>query len=142
MADALRTAINELVSVLGAVDGINQAPQYVPEKPTDPPMVVTGHVAVEYHGVGTSPMGVHQVFADVVLSRSTLPNDIEQAEPFLLLIMDAIASNVTLNSTCEHCQLLRQEGPQGITLPGGEQMMGIHNIVEIKIHHTGSTYAV
>jgi hypothetical protein len=141
MADALRTAINQLVTVLGTVDGINQAPQYVPERANDPPMIVTGHSAVDYHGVSTSPMGVHEVFADVLLARSVLPHDIENAEPFLLLILDAIVSNTTLSGTCEHCFLLRQEGPQGITMPDGEEMMGIHNILQIKIHHTGSTYA-
>jgi hypothetical protein len=141
MPDALRTAINQLVTNLGAVAGINQAPQYIPEGYNDPPMIVTGHVAVDWIGVGTSPMGIHEVFADVVLSRSVLPHDLEQAEPFILLIMDAIVSDLTLGGTCEHCDILRQEGPQPITLPDGEVMMGIHNILQIKIHHTGSTYA-
>jgi hypothetical protein len=141
VADALRTAINELTTVLGAVAGINQAPDYYPEAANDPPMVLTYHVATEYMGVGTSPMGLHEVHADVVLSRSTLPHDIEQAEPFLLLIMDAIATNTTLSSTCQHCILQRQEGPQVINVPGGEAMMGIHNVLQIKIHHTGTTYA-
>jgi hypothetical protein len=134
-------AINQLVTVLGAVDGINQAPQYVPEAFNDPPMIITGHVAVDWIAVGTSPMGIHEVFADVVLSRSTLPHDIEQAEPFILLIKAAIVGNITLSSTCEHCFVMRQEGPQPITLPDGEVMMGIHNILQIKIHHTGMTYA-
>lgn len=138
--DALRTAMAQLTSVLGSVVGINQAPDFYPEAANDPPMVLTNHVAVDYIGVGSSPMGLHEVHCDVVLSRSTLPHDIEQAEPYLLKIVDAIASNTTLSATCQHCILQRQEGPQVIMVPAGEAMIGIHNIIQIKIHHTATTF--
>lgn len=136
--DAIVAAVKEIVSVLSGVTGANQAPEFPPEGINDPPMIVTKLISTDVSYSATYSRTVSEVWADVFLARAVLPHAEENALPFVYLVMEAMAAEVTLNSKASHCVLTRVEGPQGLTY-GGEQYYGIRCIFELKIHHDSLT---
>jgi hypothetical protein len=139
VADELDDFITQLTTVLGAMTGIESAPPHPPEAINDPPMVVCYFVGGEFRYGGDLAIGVHTVHADVHLSRSDLAHDEEYARPFILRGLVAVAGNVTMSSTCEHCLLQSYEyGGLGY---GGQETFGVRYVLEVKIKHAGVTIA-
>ena len=140
MADELDNFITELTTVLGAMTGVKQAPEHPPESLPDFPFIVSYYVrgSFDYSATGLV-IGLHTVHADVHLGRVSLPHDEEFARPFILRGLTAIAGNLKMNSTCEHCYLTEYEyGEIGYA---GKETIGVRYICQVKIKHSGITVA-
>ena len=138
MADELDNFITELSTVMETMTGVKDAPEYPPEGLNEFPTVVCYFVVGTFTYSQAGPaIGVHRVHADVHLGRTILPHDEEYARPYILRALTAIASNVQMSSTCEHCLLTGYEyGRLGY---GGKETFGVRLILEVKIKHSGIT---
>lgn len=136
--DAIVAAIKEMASILGGVTGITQAPQFPPEGINDPPFIITKLMGTNVTYSLTYSSTVSEVWADVYLARASLPHAEENALPFVYLVMEAMAAEVTINAKASHCVLTRVEGPQGMAYQG-EEYYGIRCIFELKIKHDSLT---
>jgi len=134
MADALDNVITEITTLMAAMTGINQAPEYPPEGLNDPPMVITYHVRAPFTYSAGITFGLHTIHCDVLLSRSNLPADEAQARPYIIRGLNALAANVTLSDTCSHCLLREVIGP-GIFPYAGANYYGVRYVLEVKINH-------
>jgi hypothetical protein len=136
--DAIVAAIKEMASIVGGVAGITQAPAFPPEGMNDPPFVLTKLRTTNVSYSATYSRTVSEVWIDLYLSRAVLPHAEENALPFIYLIMEAFAAEITINSKATHCTLERVEGPQGMTY-AGEQYYGLRCVFELKIKYDSLT---
>ncbi len=120
--------------------GIQQAPEYPPEAANDTPMVITYHVRCTFDYSLTYSRSLHTIHCDVLLARSMLENDEQQARPYILRGLTAIAGSVQLSNTATHCLLLEAIGP-GVLPYGGIDYYGVRFILEVKIKHESLTVA-
>jgi len=139
MADEYASFFPALKAVLEDVAGINQAPENPPENVNDPPMIVTYLVGgdIEY-SAGRGYLSYNRVHADLLLARSVLPNDYACARPFILKVGTAIAANISMSDTCEHCHLVRFEGPGNVS-GYASPTFGVRFVLDVKIKHTSIT---
>ena len=132
MADALDDVVTQITTLLGAMAGINQAPEHPPEGINDPPMVVTYYVNHVPHYSASYTHMISVVYADVLLARAALPHVEEQARAYVLLGLAAIAGSVTLSTTASHCIVTEIQGPRMIPYQGIEYF-GVRYILEVKL---------
>jgi hypothetical protein len=142
MADALDNVMEEVTALLGAMAGINQAPEYPPEGINDPPMVVTRYVRhVPSYSLSYTHM-ITTAYANVYVSRSVLPEAEKKARPYVLLGLAAIAGSVTLNSDASHCLVTEIIGPGPLPYQGGETYYGVQFVLEIKLTYAQLTTVI
>ena len=141
MADELDSFITALTTKLEEMTGVKDAPEHPPEKLNQFPIVVCYFVRGEFnYSAGGPCIGMHTVYADVHLARSSLPHDEQYARPFILRGLSKIADNLKMDSTCEHCLLTGYEyGSLGY---GDQTTFGVRYILEVKIKHSGITVSV
>lgn len=140
MADELDNFITELTTVMAAMTGIKGAPENPPEGLNDFPVVVCWIELGRFTYSQAGPcIGMHRVNCDVHLGRSNLPEDEKAARPYILRGLTAIAGNLTMSSTCEHCLLTDYRyGRLGY---GESETFGVRFILDVKIKHSGITVA-
>jgi hypothetical protein len=131
MPDALDEVITEITTLMAAMAGIDQAPEYPPEGVT-PPMVVTYHVRCLPSYSLSYTHTIHTIHCDVLVSRAVLPHSEQQARPYILRGLSAIAGSVTLSTEATHCLLTEIIGP-GVLPYQGESYFGVRYILEVKL---------
>ena len=138
MADEYASFFAQLKTVLEGVAGINQAPENPPEHVGDKPMFVTYLTGgrTEY-SAGRGFLSYNDVNADLLLARASLPHAYAQTRPFILLVSAALAANLTMSDTCEHCYLTGFE--MGNISGYSEPTFGIRFTLDVKIKHTSIT---
>lgn len=141
MADALDDVVTQVVTLLGAMAGIQQAPEHPPEGINDPPMVVTYYVNHRPSYSASYTHLVSVVYADVLLARSVLPHIEAQARAYVLLGLAAIAGSVTLSSTASHCLVTEILGPMMIPYQG-QDYFGVRFVLEVKLVQSQLSIAV
>lgn len=138
MADELDEFITALTTVLESMTGIIDAPEHPPEGINEFPFVVCYLAQGRFsYGTDSPTIGVHTVHADVHIARSMLPSDEEASRPYILRGLAAIAGNVRMSSTCEHCLLRSYQ--YGQLNYGDQKTMGVRLVMEVKIKHSGIT---
>lgn len=138
--DAIVAMVKELADVLGAMTGVQQAPDYPPEGMNDPPMVITKHTWTEAYPSLSFVETVSEIQAVILFARAVLPHVEEQALPYVYLGIEAISGAVTLNGKASTLVNLRVEGPRAEGYQG-ETYYGIRYICQFKILNTGITVA-
>jgi hypothetical protein len=138
MPDAIVEAITEIASVMSGIAGINQAPTYPTEGVNDPPFIITKLRSTDVSYSASYSRTMSEVWIDLYMARAVLPHSEEQALPFVYLVMEAIAAELTLSSKAAHCVLTKVDGPQGMAY-AGEQYYGLRCIFELKIKHDSLT---
>jgi len=137
MAD-LDTVIDELTTVLAAVDGIALAPTTPPEQLGELPMAVTYIGEGEFnYAASLGCIGLHTLVVDIHVGRSFLEEDEPVAREFIESVPKAVAGNMQMNGSCEHC--LVRNYRYGRLGYGAEKTMGIRFQLEVKLKHSGFT---
>lgn len=99
MAQAIETAIEEIVNVLSDVAGMKKVPINPPEQMNYDLFAV---VYPESGSVDVSPIGtresLHMIAVDVLTVRSDLARDIARVKPFIDLVSTALLSEMTYDS--------------------------------------------
>lgn len=138
MADELDNFITALTTVLGAVTGVEAAYENPPEALNEFPAVVPYFVRGDFsYGQSAPAIGLHTVHADLHISRSQLPTDEAAARPFILRFLIAIAGNLKMSATCDHCLL--KSYSYGRLGYAGKETFGGRFVLEVKIKHSGIT---
>lgn len=137
MADELDTFMTQLSTAWEAVTGIKDAPEHPLEGLAEFPIVISYFVRGRFI-YGPAAFGIHTVHSDVLLGRTVLPEDEAQARPFILRWLTAVAANVTMSGSCEHCHLTDYEYGR---LEYNEQasFFGVRFVHEVKVQHRGIT---
>lgn len=138
MPDELDLFVTALTGVLGEMAGIHQAPEHPPEGIGDTPMAV---VHIVRWDATRLPIVLYTVYAEVILARSTLPEDEAQSRPYIIRGLTALAANIRMNETCEHCLIKEGFGPGPIRWQGKEHF-GVRYVLEVKIRHSGIVLSV
>lgn len=140
--DAIVAMVKEVASVLGAMTGVKQAPNYPPESANDPPMVIVKHVWTRGNPSLSFVKTISHIEAVILFARSMLPHEEEQVLPYVYLGVEAISGAVTLNAKASALTEdgILCEGPRAEEY-GGQIYYGIRYSFDYKILNTGITVA-
>jgi len=129
--DKLDLFVTACCEVMGALVGIEQAPEHPPEGMQDTPMVVTYFMT---HDFRAAPWVVHRTHIDILLARGDLPHDEAQARKYVLRGGAALAANINMKGTCSTLNIQRADGPLPITYQG-VRYFGVRFVLDVKIEH-------
>jgi len=120
-----------LQALLGGITGVQQAVENPPEGLGDPPMAMA---YVVYWTPASNSLVVYRVHAEIILARSSLPDDMVAARPFVLKGLAAFADDVYVGGTCQYCMVVRGVGPGPIKWQG-QEYFGVRFELDVKIDH-------
>ncbi len=136
-----------LKTKMGEVSGITQVHTYK-ELPGSlhvfPTMIVLPVSGNFEYSAGGPNVGYHEVEATLYVANQILPEAYDVAIPFIELVRNKIASEMTLDDTVEHILPSQSapfyDGPGGITYAGSRHL-GIKFTFRVK-ENEGGTYTV
>jgi len=99
----LEDALAQAISLVGAIAGINFAPNHPPENAADFPFVTAFPGTGRYvaRASATQKKAVHTAQLEVHVSRQMLPDAMEQIWPLADDVADVLMNNPTLTSTVD-----------------------------------------
>lgn len=140
MPDELDDVISAIVAVVegmtGGPVGLDRPPEMVNEGPVCVVRLDNGRFM---YGAGSPCVGIHNLMADLQVPRSMLPENEASIRPYVLRMLAAVAANLQMSGTCEHCllqtyRLMGWEYGEGTTV---FRTVGIRFGLEVKILHSG-----
>ena len=99
---SIQDAIEWTQTQVAAISGIKRAPFYAPENINEYPFVVAymGGGVIEFD-VALATAGRHAIILEFHVARKDLPNDIQNAAPYVESIPAAIMTDPTMGGTVE-----------------------------------------
>lgn len=136
---SIETWMPTLRTNIAAVTGIVQASQYddVPATlSTFPCAIILPVSGAQIYSAGGPNIAIHRVRIAVYVAAQVLPEAYGVAVPFIALIRNKIAANMTLSGLVQHCLPVSDggnfyEGPGGLAY-GDKTHLGIVFNVEVK----------
>ena len=133
-----------LVANMEAVAGIEQAHQYDDLPATIhvvPSMIILPVGGDQEYSVGGVDVAYHVVNMTLYVAIQVLPEAYAVAVPFIELVRNALAADIQLGATCEHCLPVTApapfyEGPGSIEY-GDKQHLGIIFHIIVKENESG-----
>lgn len=92
-------AINRIQAIARGLDGVKQAPDYVPESMNQFPFAITYYRQGETTAMTGWRKGLHTVHCEIHVARQILPNALKQAMPFYDAMLAGLEADPTLGGT-------------------------------------------